>query len=113
MGLFKGLGRGLGRLLPGLSRRGGFIKEHEGYGKDDDAEVTDVDADIDLARGEQRDQVAAGDAAAGQTKPQGQDQPSHAVVGNGGDEGRQPHQVLVAHPDGVGEQLVQTGGWCF
>ena len=67
MGLFKGLGRGLGRLLLGLARRGGFIEEHKGYGKDDDPEKTHVGADIHFADGKQGDQVAGEDAADRQT----------------------------------------------
>ena len=42
MGRFKGLGRGLGRLLLGLSGGGGFIEEHKGDGEDDDPEETHV-----------------------------------------------------------------------
>ena len=67
MGRFKGLGRGLGRLLLGLARGGGFIEEHKGYGKDDDPEETHVGADIHLADGQQGYQVAGENAADRQT----------------------------------------------
>ena len=107
--VFKGLGRGLGRFFLCLSRGGGFIKEHEGHSKDHDAEVADITAQINFSRGQHRNQVSSQDAAAGQAESQGQHQPAHTIISQGGDKGRQAHQVLVAHPDGVGEQLVQ--GW--
>ncbi len=111
--VLKGLGRGLGRLLLGLARGGGFIKEHEGHGKDHNAEVADITAQINFSRGQHRNQVSAQNAAAGQTEPQRQHQSAHTIISNGGNEGRQAHQVLVAHPDGVGEQLVQGGTGLF
>ena len=51
MGLFKGPGCGLGRLLFLLALGCGFIEEHKGYGKDNNSEKTHVDADIEFAHG--------------------------------------------------------------
>ena len=67
MGLFKGLGCGLGSLLLGLAFGRGFIEEHKGDGEDDDPEKTHIEADIHFAHGKQGDQVAGEDAADGQT----------------------------------------------
>ena len=78
--------------------------------KHDQAEVSLVLGELDLAHGGVDHQEGRQQGPRTQGDAQGDDEALLLGVVDAGDQGREPHQPLVRHPDAVGDELVECRG---